>query len=98
MKPGPASVRQRRVALAEPQPTTPAAPGYTTVRAKRPTMKDVAAHVGVSRQLVSMVLRGAAGPSVDTRDRVYRAARELGYRPDTAARATLTGGHTVRSR
>ncbi|MUL41145.1 LacI family transcriptional regulator [Streptomonospora sp. PA3] len=48
-------------------------------------MGDVAARVGVSRQLVSLVMRDAAGPSDETRRRVRAAAEELGYRPHTAA-------------
>src|SRR6202000_310494 len=41
--------------------------------------------VGVSQTLVSLVLRNAPGASAETRERVLRAAAELGYRPDTAA-------------
>jgi DNA-binding LacI/PurR family transcriptional regulator len=48
-------------------------------------MRDVAARVGVSQTLVSLVLRNAPGASAETRERVMRAAAELGYRPDTAA-------------
>ncbi|TNC29256.1 LacI family transcriptional regulator [Amycolatopsis alkalitolerans] len=48
-------------------------------------MADVAARVGVSRALVSLVFRNERGPSDETRDRVFAAARELGYRPDSAA-------------
>lgn len=51
----------------------------------RPTMADVAAHVGVSRQLVSLVLGDRPGPSARTRERVLQAAEELGYRADTTA-------------
>jgi DNA-binding LacI/PurR family transcriptional regulator len=39
----------------------------------------------VSTTLVSMVMRDAPGPSAATRDRIRRAADELGYRPDTRA-------------
>ena len=49
-------------------------------------MRDVAARVGVSQTLVSLVFRHAPGASAETRERVLRAADELGYRPDTAAR------------
>lgn len=54
-------------------------------RSGRPTMRDVAARVGVSQTLVSLVFRNAPGASAETRERVLRAAAELGYRPDTAA-------------
>ncbi|NKQ55432.1 LacI family transcriptional regulator [Amycolatopsis sp. K13G38] len=48
-------------------------------------MADVAAKVGVSRALVSLVFRNERGPSEETRARVFQAAEELGYRPDSAA-------------
>jgi DNA-binding LacI/PurR family transcriptional regulator len=48
-------------------------------------MGDVAAHLGVSRQLVSLALRDAPGASPQTRERVRAAAEELGYSPDIAA-------------
>lgn len=54
-------------------------------RLRRPTMRDVAARVGVSQTLVSLVFRNAPGASAETRERVMLAAAELGYRPDTAA-------------
>jgi DNA-binding LacI/PurR family transcriptional regulator len=48
-------------------------------------MRDVAARVGVSQALVSLVFRNAPGASSETRERVLQAAAELGYRPDAAA-------------
>lgn len=54
-------------------------------RSQRTTMADVAKHLGVSRALVSIVLRGAEGASDATRERVLQAAAELGYRPDSLA-------------
>jgi DNA-binding LacI/PurR family transcriptional regulator len=51
----------------------------------RPRLEDVAARVGVSTASVSLVLRGARGPSAETRRRVLAAAAELGYRPDRTA-------------
>jgi DNA-binding LacI/PurR family transcriptional regulator len=53
--------------------------------ARRPRLEDVASDVGVSPATVSMVLRGVAGPSAATRERVLAAASRLGYRPDRAA-------------
>ncbi|MBF4632580.1 LacI family DNA-binding transcriptional regulator [Clavibacter michiganensis subsp. phaseoli] len=49
-------------------------------------MRDIAESVGVSRQLVSLVLRGATGPSAESRERVLVAAAALGYRPNASAR------------
>jgi DNA-binding LacI/PurR family transcriptional regulator len=60
-------------------------PRAGTGREKRPTMADVADHVGVSRALVSIVFRGVEGASDATRQRVFEAATELGYRPDSLA-------------
>jgi DNA-binding LacI/PurR family transcriptional regulator len=52
---------------------------------QRPRLADVAARVGVSTASASLVLRGAPGPSAQTRERVLAAAAELGYRVDRAA-------------
>nr|WP_296766912.1 LacI family DNA-binding transcriptional regulator [Rhodococcus sp. (in: high G+C Gram-positive bacteria)] len=55
----------------------------------RPTILDVAARAGVSKSLVSMVLRGEEGVSEPRRDAVMRAMTELGYRPNAAARSLV---------
>ncbi|MEE6164333.1 MULTISPECIES: LacI family DNA-binding transcriptional regulator [unclassified Mycolicibacterium] len=52
----------------------------------RPTLQDVAERAGVSRALVSIVMRDAPGASEATRARVRQAADEIGYRPDPRAR------------
>ncbi|MGK5170363.1 LacI family DNA-binding transcriptional regulator [Geodermatophilus sp. CPCC 205761] len=53
---------------------------------RRPTLADVAARAGVSTALVSIVMRGVPGASAATRERVRRAADEIGYSPDARAR------------
>ena len=53
---------------------------------RRATLADVAARAGVSVPLVSIVMRDAPGASPANRERVRRAAAELGYRPDSRAR------------
>lgn len=58
-----------------------------TPRATSPTIRDVAAHAGVSKSLVSLVLNGSSHVRVAKRDAVLAAIRELGYRPNTTARS-----------
>lgn len=67
---------------------------------KRPTQHDVARIAGVSRAAVSYVINGRdvalSNVSEETRQRILKAAHELGYEPDSAAqslRSHLT--HTV---
>ncbi|NEE04290.1 LacI family DNA-binding transcriptional regulator [Phytoactinopolyspora halotolerans] len=54
-------------------------------------MADVARVAGVSPQTVSRVSNGYPGVVESTRDRVLTAMRELGYRPNSAARALKSG-------
>lgn len=55
------------------------------------TIYDVARAAGVSHATVSRLLKGYAGIRPDTRDRVAKAIRELGYRPNLNARSLTTG-------
>ncbi|MEV4071053.1 LacI family DNA-binding transcriptional regulator [Nonomuraea fuscirosea] len=55
-------------------------------RSRRPTIKDVAEAAGVSRSTVSRALTGRGYAASDVRERVLRAAAELGYVPDVMAR------------
>ena len=57
---------------------------------RAPVMADVARVAGVSQQTVSRVLNDRPNVRPATRDRVMDAIRELGYRPNTAARTLVT--------
>ena len=54
---------------------------------RQPTMADVAAKVGVSRQLVGLTFRDAPGVGAETAAKIRAAAKELGYRPNLAAQS-----------
>lgn len=58
---------------------------------RRTTLKDVAAHVGVSAKTVSNIVNGTGGFTDELRDRVRAAVVELGYRPNVAARQLRSG-------
>ncbi|WP_156726580.1 LacI family DNA-binding transcriptional regulator [Streptomyces apocyni] len=53
----------------------------------RPTLEEVAARAGVGRGTVSRVINGSPRVSEQTRQAVEAAVAELGYVPNTAARA-----------
>ena len=55
------------------------------MRRSRPTIYDVAAAAGVSKSLVSLVLRGSTRVSDASRAAVEKAIADLDYRPSTAA-------------
>ncbi|WP_199613651.1 LacI family DNA-binding transcriptional regulator [Paenibacillus alkalitolerans] len=46
---------------------------------KKVTMQQIADHLGVSKFAVSKALSGKAGVSVKTRERIFKAAKQLGY-------------------
>ena len=59
----------------------------------RVTQKDIAQRVGLSRSVVGAVLenRSTNWASEATRNRILEAAREMNYRPHTAARSLRSG-------
>ena len=82
---------------AESQPTND---GLMGVRARRPTMKDVAQHAGVSVSTVSYVLNHSGPVGASRRARVLDAVRLLNYTPNESARSlkrrsTMTIGLVV---
>ena len=54
---------------------------------KRPTIADIARRAGVSKGAVSYALNGQPGVSEATRQRILAIAEEIGFNPNSAARA-----------
>jgi len=63
----------------------------TRRRPRAPVMSDVGRLAGVSHQTVSRVINGSPHVRPETRKRVLEAMEELGYRPNSVARALVTG-------
>ncbi len=55
------------------------------------TLRDLSRHLGLSVTQVSRALNNHDDVSGETRERVRRAARELGYQPNLSARRLVTG-------
>ncbi|MBT2503762.1 LacI family DNA-binding transcriptional regulator [Curtobacterium sp. ISL-83] len=68
------------------------AKGATERPPRAPTIRDVARTAGVSKSLVSLVLRDDPGVSPERRRAVRAAMRELGYEPNRLARALAGNG------
>ena len=71
---------------ADPERSGPSASGRTLFPPGAPTIRTVAERAGVSKSLVSLVLRDSPGVSAGKREAVQRAIDELGYRPNAIAR------------
>ena len=59
-------------------------------RGKAPTILDIAAEAGVSKSAVSRALSGQGEVSAETRERIERAARDLGYVANAMARGLVS--------
>jgi len=72
----------------EPRPRSQVPPGSAPppraepAADRCPTLQDIANEVGLSRAAVSMALRGDRSIPIATRERIERAAKDLGYRPN----------------
>src|SRR3954470_12433494 len=71
--------------------TVPPASSLAPGKRKVAVMADVAELAGVSYQTVSRVLHDSPSVHEETRERVVAALRQLDYRPNSMARALVTG-------
>ena len=58
---------------------------------RRPTIADIAHRAGVTKAAVSFALNGQPGVSAATRERILAIAAEIGFQPNSAARALTAG-------
>lgn len=58
---------------------------------RRPTIADIAQRAGVTKAAVSFALNGQPGVSSATRERILAIAEEIGFQPNSAARALTAG-------
>ena len=58
---------------------------------RRPTIADIAQRAGVTKAAVSFALNGQPGVSAATRERILAIAQEVGFQPNSAARALTAG-------
>ncbi|WEK41463.1 MAG: LacI family DNA-binding transcriptional regulator [Candidatus Brevundimonas colombiensis] len=65
----------------------------TSSSQRRPTIKDVAQHAGVSFKTVSRVVNNEPGVRAELRERVNASVEALGFKPNLAARS-LSGGRS----
>jgi DNA-binding LacI/PurR family transcriptional regulator len=66
------------------------------MKSKRPTLRDVARYADVSYQTVSRVINNNEHVSDDTRERVQKAIKSLGFKPNRAAQILQTErSHTL---
>ena len=68
------------------------------LKRKRPSMYDVARRAGVSQTTVSFVVNNVPDANIpqETRDRIWAAVKELGWRPNAMARGlSLRRSHTI---
>lgn len=70
--------------------TESALPYHRRMRARTPTLEDVARVAGVSRATVSRVVNGIRNVDQDIQEAVRRAIEKTGYTPNRAARSLVT--------